>query len=534
MMSASGGNMGASVGGQDFVPVMATFPACLPSSKECFFSIRHGKDDLLWSFHRTNKQSFVKWNTPYIEDGILCQDDAVKLLAHYLPDDSSDPYRYVFGVPGEDKCARCNSSSQIKIFIIDETSTSKEISPQAEKQLLLLSKLWSSTPHKFFKLTNDHFFQTTPVLSRYCSNTKIEDFNSSLIASFALIEVKFGHPFLLFHSRDSHTFDYISTWQKDNINENSITSGSLSMNEDTILKLGNIVCEWSENIRFINAKSPIHIFVSGDHRKTVQSKLYELLSGIENTDLGAENVNLDMRYPLLYGVNHLIEYHREKVVEREKIVSALALHAAAEAREKGKERNGRAEAVAERRRNDNAVVVAALKRAKKRKAEAEAAEGEKKCKTSASRVTVFGNDNTGIERNAKQDRSRNGNTLNDNKGIEINGQKIRSLTNSESTKKKDDEKYGIEKSSSSLASARKKTKTVKYIGSKMAKEFDDDTIYFGTVVKYYESGEEEPLWSIEYDDGDAEDMNEEELVQAMAFHRVVKRKKDAPVFTRKK
>jgi len=54
-----------------------------------------------------------------------------------------------------------------------------------------------------------------------------------------------------------------------------------------------------------------------------------------------------------------------------------------------------------------------------------------------------------------------------------------------------------------------------HVGSRVAKDFGEDEIYFGTVRSYNAKSK---YFSIVYDDGDAEDFDEEELKQALALY----------------
>jgi len=62
-----------------------------------------------------------------------------------------------------------------------------------------------------------------------------------------------------------------------------------------------------------------------------------------------------------------------------------------------------------------------------------------------------------------------------------------------------------------------------YVGSRVAKD-SDGTIYRGTVTKYTagnrgnNGNETEALWHVQYDDGDEEDFNRQELLDAIALH----------------
>lgn len=55
---------------------------------------------------------------------------------------------------------------------------------------------------------------------------------------------------------------------------------------------------------------------------------------------------------------------------------------------------------------------------------------------------------------------------------------------------------------------------------RVAKYFEDERLYFGTVTQYFEPDVSNgDLWRISYDDGDAEDMNQWELYQAIQLYK---------------
>ena len=51
-----------------------------------------------------------------------------------------------------------------------------------------------------------------------------------------------------------------------------------------------------------------------------------------------------------------------------------------------------------------------------------------------------------------------------------------------------------------------------YVGKRIAREFDDNVIYHGTIDKYHPRRR---LWSIKYDDGDAEELDHREVLLAI-------------------
>ena len=66
-----------------------------------------------------------------------------------------------------------------------------------------------------------------------------------------------------------------------------------------------------------------------------------------------------------------------------------------------------------------------------------------------------------------------------------------------------------------------KEKGESYVGQRIAKDFDGD-IYYGTVSKYFPK---DRLWKIDYDDGDKEELDHEELLFALDLHMEKTKKK---------
>lgn len=58
-----------------------------------------------------------------------------------------------------------------------------------------------------------------------------------------------------------------------------------------------------------------------------------------------------------------------------------------------------------------------------------------------------------------------------------------------------------------------------YVGDRVAKFFDDDDPFFGTIEEcWYDSEDDMDLWRIVYDDEDTEDLQEEELLEVLALY----------------
>ena len=54
------------------------------------------------------------------------------------------------------------------------------------------------------------------------------------------------------------------------------------------------------------------------------------------------------------------------------------------------------------------------------------------------------------------------------------------------------------------------------IGTKIAKRFDDDEVYTGSIVCMLPSDDEDKRWwHVKYEDSDSEDMDEEEILQKL-------------------
>lgn len=69
----------------------------------------------------------------------------------------------------------------------------------------------------------------------------------------------------------------------------------------------------------------------------------------------------------------------------------------------------------------------------------------------------------------------------------------------------------------SYASMVKNSQPTVFIQRRVAKEFEDGEVYFGTVTQYDES-EPPPFWKIHYDDGDEEDYEKKDLIKALKLY----------------
>lgn len=67
-----------------------------------------------------------------------------------------------------------------------------------------------------------------------------------------------------------------------------------------------------------------------------------------------------------------------------------------------------------------------------------------------------------------------------------------------------------------------KKKQKNYIGTLVAKDFDD-LVYVGEIKATYITDENEEVWSVLYNDGDEEDMNEKELIEGLTFYNKVQK-----------
>jgi len=62
-----------------------------------------------------------------------------------------------------------------------------------------------------------------------------------------------------------------------------------------------------------------------------------------------------------------------------------------------------------------------------------------------------------------------------------------------------------------------------WIGHRVAKKFDNDTVYFGKIVTTY-NRKIECLWHVQYDDGDSEDLSEEDIKEALRMYDVFRQR----------
>ena len=69
----------------------------------------------------------------------------------------------------------------------------------------------------------------------------------------------------------------------------------------------------------------------------------------------------------------------------------------------------------------------------------------------------------------------------------------------------------------SYASMVKNSQPTVFIQRRVAKQFEDDEVYFGTITQYDES-EPPPFWKVHYDDGDEEDYEKKDLIKALKLY----------------
>lgn len=426
--------------------------------------------------------------------------DITKALILHFPVDS-EPLKYVFGkegtFQGAMKQSKQRSSINLTVYYIDNAADEEQEGPNKYRemystQLDLLQQMWSAVPCHQFKISAKDFVQISPILQTYEKRTK--SFGSQMITTFITSTDFYKHPLLTLLESNEGKLHYIGSWLMDS-EKTLLMSGSLTNapvgDDDAILnEMNKVIYRWKQNVIEMNPNndSGLTIVIASDVTHNLESKLIKMMDVKENA--GLQDSGFDVVYvehPILYGVNLLIETQRKKAIEAE-------LERQMKAKKKAEEAKRAIAEAAEAKR-------IAEKERKKKEKEAEKARKKEKAALEAEQ-----------KRKAEKD--------NDEIGIEKGKKRKTEKDNLKSLKSKNgNDKEKIEKDSASKKQALYKS----YLKTKIAKEFDDGMVYFGTVEEYFD--EDVPVWNVVYEDGDGEDMEEDELRHSIRLFKKIAQKK---------
>lgn len=479
---------------------LASWQGCVPPTNDSFFTVYCDNDYLYWGFHKSNGH-FLKWRTAHISK---ISDDPIKELSLYFPD-NSPAINYIFGpknISFQSAMKKSKERSSVELFVFyldgaplgDDPATANNNKDDQgkdgimhdavyEKQIDLLSSIWSSIPCKQFRIRSKHFVESSPLLTTYQAKIK-QNFGTIILSSFATATAHYDHPILTLTESSDGVISYIGSWVVPDNDEKEahkaiakgkplLMTGKIptTVKDKVMDELNKVVYRWKQNV--IDCQPDIKclaIVIADDPLYKLEGRLVQMLDEKEQSGLKDSGFHVtNLAFPILYGMNYLMDGFREKAAKAALIAKKKAED---EARLKFAEEQRKAKEEKEEK-----------KRNKERLAKlAKLAEEAKKY-----------NEAQGIEKELSRKRKLSEKSLSNNNDAD-----------------------GIEKTSSKKA---KKDKGRSYIGRKVAKEFEDGVIYFGKVTEFID--ENEPFWNIRYEDGDGEDMDQEELNHAISFQEKV-------------
>ena len=359
---------------------------------------------------------------------------------------------------------------EVSSTVDDKENHNNDINAICDRQINFLSSLWSAVPCNQFRIRAKHFVESSALLSSYEEKIK-RNFGTKVIASFACASAHYDHPILTLCESNDGIISYIGSWVVPDSDEKVpakaiangkpfLMVGSLSAAEKDkeLDELNKVVYRWKQNV--IDCQPDIKclaIVIADDPLHLLEGKLIKMLdekedSGLKDSGFQTDNIS----FPLLYGMNYLMDGFREKAA-KEAILAKKRAEEKARAEAKRLLNRKRLERLEEEAKKHNDMQ--GIER-----------EGVSRKRRSTDKPLINSNDIEGIERT----------------GTAANGKKS------------------------------KKDKGKSYIGLSVAKEFEDGVIYFGTVKEFI--NDDEPFWNIRYEDGDGEDMDEKELTQSIAFY----------------
>ncbi len=426
-----------------------------------------------------------------------------EFIIHFPP--KSEPLKYIFGknlvltFQGALQQSKLRESTSLFVYYLNDTieidpnksadDYTKEEKEQQKKnqlyasQMELLCRLWSAIPCDEYKINANTFLESSDTLS--LQKDRVKKLSSQMIATYILSDVHYCQPLMTLTQSNSGELSYIASFEIQNNNSKNgdaeegkilLTTGTLppkkSDEDNTLNELDKVIHRWKSTMK-THQTTPsnetnnndgddedVTIILGNDFNHDLESQIRTMMLQKEKDGLKPKYEISHLLTPIPHGIDHLIVNCRQK--------ATLAK------RQKEKE---------ERLRKEEEARVAkevARKRYNEAK-EKRRLEGEKKRKK--------------IEEEKKRQKEE-----------EARKKKEWKRKRNDMAKKAKEDPHSL-------------------VGVDIAKEFDDGIVYYGKVKEYIDDvvDDEEPLWNIVYEDGDAEDLYEAELLNAISYFEKMKR-----------